>query len=175
MAEQKEYTISDLTEKQQTLLRLLLEGKSKAEAYREAYPGAKISNPSDQVNKMINNEGGKFLKFSVVYERARAQTIKRAEEALEESIRRRTELLALLSAIGRGEKTETILRSVGDGIQSPIEMPAGMHDRIKALELLGKNLGLFKEKLDVEVDAPNPFATLTTEELRQLIAAGDAK
>ena len=175
MSEEKQYTISDLTEKQQTLLRLLLEGKSKAEAYRKAYPNYKGNHPTAEVDHMISNEGGKFPKFSQVYARARAETMKRAEEALEESIMKRTELLALLSAIGRGEKTETILRGTGDGIQSPIDLPAGMHDRIKALELLGKNLGLFKEKLDVEVDAPNPFATLTTEELRQLIAAGDAK
>ncbi len=170
MAEEKVYKISDLTEKQQTLLRLLIEGKSKAEAYREAYPGCKISNPTRQVDKMINNEGGKFPKFSQVYERARAETIKRAEEALEESIMKRTELLALLSAIGRGEKKETILRGTGDGIQSPIELPAGMHDRIKALELLGKHLGIFEEHINLDVNT-NPFETLTTEELRAIATA----
>lgn len=170
MAEEKVYKISDLTEKQQTLLRLLIEGKSKAEAYREAYPNYKGNHPTAEVDHMISNEGGKFPKFSQVYERARAETIKRAEEALEESIMKRTELLALLSAIGRGEKTETILRGTGDGIQSPIELPAGMHDRIKALELLGKHLGIFEEHINLDVNA-NPFETLTTEELRAIATA----
>lgn len=45
-------------------------------------------------------------------------------------------------------------------------------DKTKALELLGRHLGMFNDKLKVEADTiikNNPFAKLTTEELRQLI------
>lgn len=42
-------------------------------------------------------------------------------------------------------------------------------DKIKALELLGKHLGMFTEKVELEGNMNNPFADMTTEELRQLI------
>lgn len=47
-------------------------------------------------------------------------------------------------------------------------------DKIKALELLGRHLGMFKDKLDIsaEVANKNPYAELTTEELRRLIKDG---
>lgn len=48
------------------------------------------------------------------------------------------------------------------------------YDKVKALELLGKHLGLFTDKIEHSgsIDTPNPFAGLTTEELRKL-AGGD--
>lgn len=43
-------------------------------------------------------------------------------------------------------------------------------DKTKALELLGKHLGMFKEKIEHSGNInSNPFANLSTEELRQLI------
>lgn len=42
-------------------------------------------------------------------------------------------------------------------------------DKTKALELLGKHLGMFKEKIEHSGNINNPFADLSTEELRQLI------
>jgi phage terminase small subunit len=44
------------------------------------------------------------------------------------------------------------------------------YDKVKALELLGRHLGMFKEKLELSggVDVNNPFEGLSTEELRKL-------
>lgn len=42
------------------------------------------------------------------------------------------------------------------------------YDKVKALELLGRHLGMFTDNLKVQ-HVDNPFAGLTTEELRQLI------
>ena len=148
MAQDKEYTISDLTPKQQTLLMALIEGKSKADAYREAYPSSRLKNPAAEVDHMIN--GGKYPNFTQVYARAREEANRKAEAVLEESIMKRTELLALLSSIARMD--------IGG---------AALRDRIKAMELIGKYLGVFEEKLHVDLNE-NPFAGLTTEELRAL-------
>lgn len=167
MAQDKEYTISDLTPAQQTLLRALIEGKSKVDAYREAYPKSQIQDPTRQVIKMIDNEGGKFPKFSQVYAQARAESIKRAEKELEKSIMKRTELLALLSSIARAEENDTGMIGLGHGEKELIDVPPSMHDRLKALELLGKHLGIFEEKVQVDLNT-NPFANLTTDELRKL-------
>lgn len=46
------------------------------------------------------------------------------------------------------------------------------YDKIRALELLGKHLGMFTEKVEVSGEMNNPMAGLTTEELKKLIYDG---
>ncbi len=48
------------------------------------------------------------------------------------------------------------------------------YDKVKALELLGRHLGMFKDKVEVSgnVDINNPYKELTTEELKKLIRDG---
>jgi phage terminase small subunit len=48
------------------------------------------------------------------------------------------------------------------------------YDRVRALELLGRHLGMFKDKVELsgQVDINNPYAGLTTEELKKLIHGG---
>ena len=47
-----------------------------------------------------------------------------------------------------------------------------LHDKIKALELLGRHIGMFNDKLEVKATVDNPFAGLSTEELRNVIDSG---
>ena len=48
-----------------------------------------------------------------------------------------------------------------------------LHDKIKALELLGRHIGMFNDKLDIKATiSENPFAGLSTEELRNVIDSG---
>ena len=47
-----------------------------------------------------------------------------------------------------------------------------LHDKIKALELLGRHIGMFNDKLEVRATVDNPFAGLSTEELRNVIDSG---
>ena len=48
-----------------------------------------------------------------------------------------------------------------------------LHDKIKALELLGRHIGMFNNKLDIKATiSENPFAGLSTEELRNVIDSG---
>ena len=46
------------------------------------------------------------------------------------------------------------------------------YDKIRALELLGKHLGMFLDKVEVSGEMNNPMAGLTTEELKKLIGDG---
>lgn len=46
-------------------------------------------------------------------------------------------------------------------------------DKVRALELLGKHLGMFKEKVEVSGNINNPFEKLTTEELLKLASDKD--
>ena len=45
------------------------------------------------------------------------------------------------------------------------------NDKVKALELLGKHLGMFKEKVTIDgnVNTNNPFSGMSTEELRRIL------
>lgn len=47
-----------------------------------------------------------------------------------------------------------------------------LHDKIKALELLGRHIGMFNDKIEVKATVDNPFAGLSTEELRNVIDSG---
>lgn len=44
-------------------------------------------------------------------------------------------------------------------------------DKVKALELLGKHLGMFKEKVTIDgnINTNNPFSGMSTEELRKIL------
>ena len=46
------------------------------------------------------------------------------------------------------------------------------YDKIRALELLGKHLGMWTEKVEVSGEVNNPMAGLTTDELKKLIYDG---
>ena len=48
-----------------------------------------------------------------------------------------------------------------------------MYDKLKALELLGRHIGMFNDKLELKATVTeNPFAGLSTDELRRLIDSG---
>lgn len=44
-----------------------------------------------------------------------------------------------------------------------------LNDKMKALELLGRHLGMFADKLELSGKVNNPFAGLSTDELKRLI------
>ena len=46
------------------------------------------------------------------------------------------------------------------------------YDKVRALELLGKHLGMFTENVKLSGPVGNPFAGLTTDELKKLIGDG---
>ena len=56
--------------------------------------------------------------------------------------------------------------------QNGIEVKLGSKE--KTLELLGRHLGMWNDKINVagQVEAKNPFADLTTEELKKLVGDG---
>lgn len=46
------------------------------------------------------------------------------------------------------------------------------YDKVRALELLGKHLGMFTEKVNLSGQVNNPFEGLSTEELKKLVNYG---
>lgn len=60
------------------------------------------------------------------------------------------EVMERLTAIGREETTDQLLTMDGD----VKEVKSKTQDRIRALELIGKAYGMFKDKVEMEVDTP---------------------
>lgn len=60
------------------------------------------------------------------------------------------EVMERLTAIGREQTTDELLTMDGD-IK---EVKSKTQDRIRALELIGKAYGMFKDKVDMEISAP---------------------
>ncbi len=60
------------------------------------------------------------------------------------------EIMERLTAIGREQTTDELLTMEGD-IK---EVKSRTQDRIKALELLGKAYGMFKDRVDLDVSVP---------------------
>lgn len=46
-------------------------------------------------------------------------------------------------------------------------------DKVKALELIGKHLGMFKDKLELSGNVNNPYEELTTEQLLKIAGVND--
>ena len=46
-------------------------------------------------------------------------------------------------------------------------------DKVKALELIGKHLGMFKDKVELSGNVNNPYEGLTTEQLLKIAGADD--
>lgn len=46
-------------------------------------------------------------------------------------------------------------------------------DKVKALELIGKHLGMFKDKLELSGNVNNPYEGLTTEQLLKIAGVND--
>ena len=127
------YKYEDLTQKQRKLVDGLMQGLSKAEAYRQAYPNAKIPNPTDQVNCMIGNRNGKFRKFAVVFREMQEEAVKRIETEKERAIASRADVALFFTQVMNGKTDDDVTVS----------------DRLRAGELLGKYYGMFREKVDV--------------------------
>ncbi|NBJ16637.1 MAG: terminase small subunit [Dehalobacter sp. 4CP] len=53
--------------------------------------------------------------------------------------------------------------------QNPTGVSIKLYDKLKALELLGRHLGIFKDKVEITANINNPFEGLSTEELKVII------
>lgn len=61
------------------------------------------------------------------------------------------------------------LAAIAEIKESNYGLSIRLYDKIRALELLGRHLGMFKDRVEVTADVNNPFEGLTTEELKALI------
>lgn len=70
---------------------------------------------------------------------------------IENGVADKDEVLRYLTSVMRGNEKEETLKWIGDGAQTIADIDVSAKDRLKAAELLGKNLGIFDERLKVDV------------------------
>ncbi len=67
---------------------------------------------------------------------------------------------------------DTQIKAIAGIKQGKNGIELSMCSKERALEMLGKHLGMWTEKVEVSGEVKNPFEGLTTEELKKLIADG---
>lgn len=82
----------------------------------------------------------------------------RLKELSDKKIANQQEVLEYLTSVLRGETQSEIVvvEGQGEGVSKakPIQKAPDEKERLKAAELLGKRMGLFKDKLDVTANVP---------------------
>ena len=66
------------------------------------------------------------------------------------------------------ELTRRQIKAISGIKQGKNGIELSTYDKVKALELLGKHLGIFKDKVEVSGNVNNPFEELSTEQLLRL-------
>lgn len=124
-----------MTDKQRIFADEYLKDLNGTRAYKVAYPNVKKdSSAATAAGRLLRNVEIKSY----------------IDEQLEQMHNERTadakEILEYLTAVMRGEETETVATSKGlyDGVE------VGAKDRIKAAELLGKRHALFTDKQEID-------------------------
>lgn len=68
------------------------------------------------------------------------------------------------------EDNKKVISSIKQGSNG---LEIKLNDKLKALELLGKHLGMFKDKLELSGNVNNPYEGLTTEQLLKIAGVND--
>ena len=80
------------------------------------------------------------------------------KELSDKKIADQQEVLAYLTSVLRGETQSEIvvIEGQGEGVSraKPMQKAPDEKERLKAAELLGKRMGLFKDKLDITANVP---------------------
>lgn len=178
--------MAKLTEKQKRFVDEYLIDLNATRAYKAAYPRVK-NDETASVNgsRMLRN--AKVEKY--INERMKARE-KRTEITQDRVLKE----LAKIAFVNGADFAKVVTRetesgefqrveiadtdSLSDNVKSAIsgikETKYGIsvesYDKVKALELLGRHLGMFKDTLELSgnLNVNNPFEGLTTEELRKL-------
>lgn len=189
MAQKNSGRRAALTDKQERYVQELIKGKSQRDAYKTAYPSSlKWSDKTvdEAACRLFNNS-----KVNARYHQLHDRLIKEAED---DCIVDAKAVLKELSNIAFANVTDFV-NVESDELGSKVKInntatlpddkkaalaeigttQAGIrikqHDKVKALELLGKHLKLFTDKVETELsgNVNNPLADFSTEELRELL------
>lgn len=175
-----------MTEKQKIFADEYLIDLNATRAYRVAYPSVK----KDEVAAV---NGSKLLRNTKVQEYIsdRMQERQQRTEVTQDMVVKELAAIAFARATdyveirSNGVCSTVVIKPTVDLTDQQISAIAGikegangieikLNSKEKALELLGRHLGMWNDKLKVDgdVEVNNPFEGLTTEELKKLVSGG---
>ena len=182
--------VKTLTNKQKVFVNEYLKDLNATRAYKTAYKNIK-SEETARVN------GSKLLTNTNVAEEIQKRMDERAkrteitqDKVLKEIARMAfTDITSIVSVkkfkINIGEYSKVVIKDFSEltedqrvcisGVkETKLGIEVSFCSKERALELLGRHLGMFNDKLQIsgEVKTGNPFAGLTTEELKEIIKNG---
>lgn len=195
--------MSKLTDNQERFVQELIKSKTQREAYKTAYPKCKANdNTIDVKASQLFNMDKVRIRYNEIHDRliqeAEDECIVSAKEVLRElkrigfaDIKNFLSFRTAKTVVGHDKETgepiidfapiiELIDSESVDGktIQEVSISAKGtfsfkLHDKMSALDKLGKHLGMFTDKVEVNGNINNPFEGLTTEQLMKLVGDED--
>ena len=127
-----------MTEKQKLFCDEYLIDLNGTRAYRTVYKTIKNDN-------VAGVRANKLLKQKDIAEYIN----KRLEEIHNENTANIQEVMEYLTSVMRGTSKANVLALAGDGYQEVVAKPPDEKERLKAAELLGKRVGMFKDNIDI--------------------------
>lgn len=129
-----------LTPNQEKFAQGIIEGKSQAEAYREAYPKQRSSDKTvwEAASRLMNNS------------KVNARIKELRDQIAKPSIMTAQERLEFLTGVINGTKGEKFVEVV-DGERVEVEIPASMKNRLSAIDIMNKMQGEYITKIEGEV------------------------
>lgn len=178
--------VSPMTEKQKIFADEYLIDLNATRAYRVAYPSVKKEQTAAQAgSRMLRNVKVAAYISERMEERQKRTEITQdrvVQELAAIAFARATDYVEIRS---NGTNSVVVIKPTMELSEEQVRAIAGikegangieikLNDKEKALELLGRHLGMWNDKINVEgqVEAKNPFADLTTEELKKLVGDG---
>lgn len=182
--------VKTLTNKQKVFVNEYLKDLNATRAYKTAYKNIK-SEETARVN------GSKLLTNTNVAEEIQKRMDERAKrtEITQDKVLKEiaklafTDITSIVSVkkfkTEKGEYSKVVIKDFSEltedqrvcisGVkETKLGIEVSFCSKERALELLGRHLGMFNDKLQIsgEVKTGNPFAGLTTEELKEIIKNG---
>lgn len=171
-----------MTEKQKIFADEYLIDLNATRAYRTAYPSVKKEeSAASAAARMLRNVKVAEYIAERMEERQKRTEITQdmvLQELAAIAFARATDYVSVRDGMVQVKDTDQLSDSQIAAItgiketQNGIEVKLGSKE--KTLELLGRHLGMWNDKINVEgqVETKNPFADLTTEELKKLVGDG---
>lgn len=175
-----------MTEKQKIFADEYLIDLNATRAYRVAYPSVKkdetAASAAARLLRNVNVQEYIDKRMKDREKRTEVTQDRVVQELASIAFAKVTDYVGIRS---NGTTSIVVMKSTDDLTDDQVRAIAGikegtngieikLNDKEKALELLGRHLGMFRDKIDVsgKVETNDPFSGLTTEELRKIINSG---
>lgn len=175
-----------MTEKQKLFADEYLIDLNATRAYRVAYPSVKRDETAKSAgSRMLTNVNvAKYIKERMEERQKRTEVTQDrvVEELAAIAFSKATDYVEIRSNGVTGvciikptsELSDAQIRAIAGIKEGANGIEIKLNDKEKALELLGRHLGMWNDKIKVdgEITTNNPFEDLTTEELKKLVRDG---